>query len=69
MALVKQHSSSDMQTIKKFSNIKYQTNKELSNEYWDIICKQTIFRTYPGRFCEPINHTTKVHRFILTEYK
>ena len=38
MALVKQYLSVDMQTIKKtFNNIKYHTNKELSNEYWNII--------------------------------
>ena len=38
MALVKQHSSSDMQTIHKqtFNNIKNQTDTELSNEYWNI---------------------------------
>ena len=38
MALVKQHLDSDMRTTKKpFSNIKYQTDTELSNEYWNII--------------------------------
>ena len=38
LALVKQHLSSDMRTIKKtFNNIKYQTDTELSNEYWNII--------------------------------
>ena len=37
MTLVKQHSSSDMRTIKKINSIKYQTDTELSNEYWNII--------------------------------
>ena len=38
MVLVKQHIRSDMQTIKRtFNNIKYQTDTELSNEYWNII--------------------------------
>ena len=38
VALVKQHLSSDMRTIKKtFNNIKYQTDTELSNKYWNII--------------------------------
>ena len=37
LSLVKQHLSSDMRTIKKtFNNIKYQTDTELSNEYWNI---------------------------------
>ena len=39
MALVKQHLNSDMRTIfyETFNNIKYQTDTELSNEYWNII--------------------------------
>ena len=60
MALVKQHSSSDMQTIKNHSitsNTKlihnYQTNIGISNQ-------QAKLRTYPGKFGEPTNHTTKV---------
>ena len=60
MALAKQHSSSDMRTIRKHStasNIKliqnYQTN--IGIQY-----QQTKPRTYPGNFWEPTNHTTKV---------
>ena len=38
MTLVKHHLSSDTRTIKKtFNNIKYQTDTELLNEYWNII--------------------------------
>ena len=35
MALVKQHLNSNHK--KTFNNIKYQTDTELSNEYWNII--------------------------------
>ena len=42
MALVKQHLSLDMQTIKKFNNIKYQTDTGLSNEYWNIVSAKKI---------------------------
>ena len=55
MALVKQHSSWDMWTIKKHSIISntkliqnYQTNIRISNQ-------QTKLRTYPGNFWEPTN--------------
>ena len=38
MVLMKQHLGSDLRTIKKtFNNIKYQTDTELSNEYWNIL--------------------------------
>ena len=38
MALVKRYLSSDMRNKKKsFNNIKYQTDTELSSEYWKII--------------------------------
>ena len=60
MALVKPHLSSNMRTIKKHSitsNTKliqnYQTNIAISYQ-------QTKLRTYPGKFSEPTNHTTKV---------
>ena len=53
MALVKQHSSSDMQTIKKNSapsNVKimqyYQTNIGIS-------CQQTKLQSYHGKSWEP----------------
>ena len=42
---------------KTFNNIKYQTDTELSNEYWNIISAN---KTNPGIFWEPTNHTTKV---------
>ena len=44
---------------KTFNNIKYQTDTELSNEYWNIISANKI-RASPGKFWEPTNHTTKV---------
>ena len=38
VALVKRHLSSDMRNIKKALNhIRYQTDAELSSEYWKII--------------------------------
>ena len=59
MALVKQHSGSDMQTIKNsiMSNTKliqnYQMNIGISNQ-------QIKLRTYPRKFWEPTSHTNKV---------
>ena len=44
---------------KTFSNIKYQTDTELSNEYSNIISAKNS-PTYPGKFWEPTNNTTKV---------
>ena len=56
MALVKQHSSSDMPTIKKdlvTSNVKimqyYQTNI-------GILCQQTKLQSYHGKSWEPTSH-------------
>ena len=56
MALVKQHSSSDMRTIKKdlvTSNVKimqyYQTNI-------GILCQQTKLQSYHGKSWEPTSH-------------
>ena len=44
---------------KTFNNIKYQTDTELSKEYWNIISANKP-RTYPGKFSKPTSHTTKV---------
>ena len=44
---------------KTFNNIKYKTDTELSNEYWNIISAIKL-RTCPRKFWEPTNHTTKV---------
>ena len=60
MALVKHHSSSDMRTIKKDS---ITSNNELIQNYQmniGISNQQTKLGTYPGKFLEPTNHTTKV---------
>ena len=60
MTLVKQYLSSDMRTIKKtLTNIKYQADAELANEF-GILYQQTKLRTHPGKFWEPTNHTAKV---------
>ena len=48
---------------KTYNNIKYQTDTELSNEYWNIISAIKL-RTCPRKFWEPINHTTKVLRDV-----
>ena len=60
MTLVKKHLTSDMQTIKKHSItlntkliVNYQTNI-------GILYQQRKLRTYPSKFWEPTNHTTKV---------
>ena len=60
MALVKKHLTSDMQTIKKHSItlntkliVNYQTNI-------GILYQQRKLQTYPSKFWEPTNHTTKV---------
>ena len=59
MASVKQHLSSDMRAIKKSitSNTKLIQNYQPNTE---ILYHQTKLRTYPGKFLEPTNHTTKV---------
>ena len=57
LALVKQHLSSDMRTIKKHSII---SNTKLIQNYQTnigILYQQTKL---PGKFWEPTNHTTKV---------
>ena len=59
MALVKEHISSDMQTIKKHS---IKSNTKLIHNYQTnirILCQQTKLRTNPGKFWELANHTTK----------
>ena len=35
---------------KTFNNIKYQTDTELSNEYWNITSAKKKLRTYSGKF-------------------
>ena len=42
IALAKQHSRSDMRAIGTFTYIKYQTDIELSNKYWNIISANKI---------------------------
>ena len=42
IALAKQHSRSDMPAIGTFNYIKYQTDIELSNKYWNIISANKI---------------------------
>ena len=57
LALVKQHLSSDMRTIKKHS---ITSNTKLIQNYQTnigILYQQTKL---PGKFWEPTNHTTKV---------
>ena len=59
MALVKEHISSDMQTIKKHS---IKSNTKLIQNYQTnirILYQRTKLRTYPGKFWELTNHTTK----------
>ena len=58
--LVKQHLSSDMRTIKKHS---ITSNTKLIQKYQTnigILYQQTNLRTYPGKFWETKNHTTRV---------
>ena len=60
MALVKQHLSSDMRTIKKHS---ITSNTKLMQSYQmniGILYQQKKLRTYPEKFWEPTNHTTKI---------
>ena len=60
MSSVKQHLSSDMRTIKKHS---ISSNTKLIQNYQTnigILYQQTKLRTYPGKFWERTNHTTKV---------
>ena len=60
IALVKQHLSSDMRTIKKHS---ITSNTKLIQNYQTnirILHQQRKLRTYLGKFWEPTNHTTKV---------
>ena len=60
MAFAKQHSSSDMRTIRKHSAT---SNTKLIQNYQTNIgikYQQTKPRTYPGKFWEPTNYTTKV---------
>ena len=45
IALAKQHSRSDMRAIGTFNYIKYQTDIELSNKYWNIISANKISNT------------------------
>ena len=59
MALVKQHLSSDMRTIKKHS---ITSNTKLIHSYQTnigILYQQRKLRTYSGKFREPSNHTAK----------
>ena len=44
---------------KTFNNIKYQTNTELSNEYWNIISANKT-SNISWKIWEPTNHTTNV---------
>ena len=60
LMLVKQHLSSDMRTIKKHS---ITSNTKLIQKYQTnigILYQQTNLRTFPGKFWEPENHTTRV---------
>ena len=60
MALVKQHLSSDMRTIKKHS---ITSNTKLIQNYQTnigILYHQTELQTYPGKFWELTNRNTKV---------
>ena len=60
LMLVKQHLSSDMRTIKKHS---ITSNTKLIQKYQTnigILYQQTNLRTYPGKFWETKNHTTRV---------
>ena len=57
--IVEQHLSSDMQIIKKHS---ITLNTKLIQNYQTnivILHQQTKLQTYPGKFLEPTNHTTK----------
>ena len=59
MALLKQHFSSDMLNMKKtLNNIKYQTDTELSNKYWNIISANKSSNI--SWIWEPANHATKI---------